>query len=262
MPIVAVADPAHVPGGMLAGSSLVDVIAAIRETGPTSDVVLLTHDLTGLRIAWSARLACGEDRVGIVYKDMPPTAFYAVASVCQGLPEEALGLAGVAATATLNVLTTHTLLSSVTSVERPIPSLGQHLASLWPGTRFVVDHRVDTVRRVKAMPDPIGIALVIAGSPKEFAGLDTSNWPQTRTTLPAMANSTAWQASRWLEVSALAQPAESILGGVLHDQQLSQYVTCSTCDRPGWGRRCIFCEVPFSHMDAPLVSAIPTGGLK
>ena len=262
MPIVAVADPAHVPGGMLAGPGLVDVIVAIREAGPNADGVLLARDLSGLRTAWSARLACGEDRIGIVYKDMPPTAFYAVAAACQGLPEEALGLAGVAVNATLGAISTHTLLSSVTSVERPVPSFGQHLASLWPGTLFDIDHNAGSVKRVKTMPEPAGVALIIAGSVKHIGAVDTSNWPQTRTTLPAMVRSTTWQAARWIEVSALAEPVESILGGVLHDQQMSHYVLCSTCDRPGWGRRCIFCEVPFSQMDAPLVSGIPTGGLK
>ena len=114
--------------------------------------MLLSADDEARRAARSARLSLGQGRIGLAHHDEPVTEFFVMAAAAQLLPGNALGLVDAVLDDVRRSTTTIAQLSSVSSLERPTPSVAQHVAGLVPGARFVVDWRAGTVRQGDA-PD-------------------------------------------------------------------------------------------------------------
>ncbi len=254
VPVVAVGDPTRTPDGCLAAPAdpveILDVLAGIPED---ADVVLLASDPAASAAARSVRLALGEARLGVVDHDVPPTAFYVGATAVTALPDNALGLTPAVLAAVQDSATTRAVVSSVGRLSRPNPSLWQHVAGLWPATRFEVDERAGTVTRVAAGEVVDGRAVIVSSSDPPVQELD-ERWAHSRVDIPG--DGARWGAKRWLETTVLHADLGDLVSQLLTPANLSEYPRCRSCSRIGLLGDCIFCRLPLP-LDA--LSGTPGG---
>jgi hypothetical protein len=262
VPIIAIADQARVPGGVRSSAADRCAIAdAIDDVPAGAEIVLVSSDTVGWRESRAIRLGYGQERIGLLRVDAPPTAFFLVTAALAMLRDDQLGLASATAALASSVSSTQVLLSSVTSLERPAPGLGQHLASLWPTTRYLVDWDLQSVARAHTIGSTVGLAVVVARSPKGFADVDERAWPAARVELVVGA-AAPWHASRWLEVTTLGERLDEVITSVQHPEMTQALPTCRSCARQGYGERCVFCQLPLSDSELPIPIPFPSvGGL-
>jgi hypothetical protein len=101
----------------------------------------------------TARALLDTDRVVIHVTPLPPLAATALASLASSLGPAlpSAGLLGSALPGLEELLPTITWLGSVTGLKHPAPSLGQHVASLSPGSAFgVTSHPHPAVHKLQA----------------------------------------------------------------------------------------------------------------
>ncbi|PUB30163.1 hypothetical protein C8K30_102545 [Promicromonospora sp. AC04] len=249
MLVVAIGAPEGVhPAVRRAERTLEAVVAAVADL-PTDDVVLATRDERARKVARSARLVLGSERLGLLHVDTPVTAW---AVVLAGLA--AGGLTASAARAVTDVvlarITTRALVSSVASLESPAPTFRQHAGSLLPGTAFVVDPGRGTVGRFHerlGVPSG-GDMLVVARSPRPVVPDDTDLLPR-----PADAEligaEPEWHAARWLEASTIDGPLSWAVASAASGSH--RWAACEVCGRAASGA-CIFCGLTVSSARAGL----------
>jgi hypothetical protein len=106
----------------------------------------------GLRRLEMARALLDTDRVSIHVTDLPPLAATALASLASSLAPRLIsaGLLASMLEPLQTQLQTVTWLGSVTGLKHPAPSLGQHVASLTPGSAFAVSsHPEPAVHKIQ-----------------------------------------------------------------------------------------------------------------
>jgi hypothetical protein len=262
VPIIAIADQARVPGGVRSSAADRCAIAdAIDDVPAGTEIVLVSSDPVGWQESRAIRLAFGQELIGLLRVDVPPTAFFLITAALAMLRDDQLGLASATAALASSVSSTQVLLSSVTSLDRPAPRFGQHLASMWPTTRYLVDWDTQSVARAQTVGSTAGIAAVIARSPKSFAEVDERTWPAERVELVVGA-AAPWHASRWLEITTLRERLDEVIASVQHPEMTRALPTCRSCARLGWGERCVFCQLPLVDADMHAPVAVPSvGGL-
>jgi hypothetical protein len=205
------------------------------------DVVLATRDEPARKVARSARLVLGPERIGLLHVEVPVTAWTVLLA---GLSAQGLTASSARAVAdeVLSRTTTWALLSSVASLQRPTPTFRQHLGGYLPRTAFVVDLGRGTVARFRghlAVPDG-GDVLVVARSARPVVReRDGDLLPRTPDTELAGADA-GWSASRWFEVSTI----DGALGGAVASALSRSYLwgACDACGR-AVARTCIFCDI-------------------
>jgi hypothetical protein len=153
--IDAVPDP---PSAEQAGL-LVDALKSGVEAGGTVIAIVPTwFSEDGLKRLEMARTLLDTDRVVIHRTPLPPLAATALASTASSLAPR-LPSAGLVASALPGLeeqLHQITWLGSVTGLKHPAPSLGQHVASLTPGSAFAVSsHPQPAVYRLPGQDVPI-----------------------------------------------------------------------------------------------------------
>ena len=246
MPVIAVAPADRVPSGTPSCEADTESILAAIAQFPTVDVVLLTADEEARRAARSARLSLGQGRIGLAHHDEPVTVFFVMAAAAQLLPGNALGLVDAVLDDVRRSTTTIAQLSSVSSLERPTPSVTQHVAGLVPGARFVVDWRAGTVRQGDAPDLRPGVAVVTAGSDKAVPGeVAVPAGAPGRMEL-ASDDGGRWGSSRWRETTVLHVTLEEIVSTALQAAGSARQPRCPSCQRVGAGRLCVFCQVGLS----------------
>ncbi|GAB2495195.1 hypothetical protein GCM10027063_38040 [Promicromonospora xylanilytica] len=205
------------------------------------DVVLTTRDEAARRLARSARLVLGPERIGLLHVDVPVTAW---AVMLAGLSAQGLTASSARAVAdeVLSRTTTRALVSSVASLQRPTPTFRQHAGSYLPRTAFVVDTGRGTVGRFSGrfgVPDG-GDLLVVARSARPVVrDEDADLLPRTPDTELTDADA-GWTASRWLEVSTIDGALGTAVAGALSRSYL--WGACDACGRAVAGA-CIFCDI-------------------
>lgn len=217
--------------------AVVDAVAGL----PANDVVLATRDEPARKLARSARLVLGPERIGLLHVDVPVTAWgVLLAGLCaQGLTASS---ARVVADEVLSRTTTRALVSSVTSLQSPTPTFRQHAGSYLPRTAFIVDTARGTVGRFQGhfgMKD-IGDVLVVARSAKpvvrEAVGDLLSRTPDTE----LVGAESVWTAGRWFEASTIRGELGTAVANALSRSYL--WGACDTCARAVAGA-CIFCDI-------------------
>ncbi|MGO1315842.1 MAG: hypothetical protein ACTMIR_02230 [Cellulomonadaceae bacterium] len=246
MPIIAIVEPAAVPDGVLAAQP--DLEAAVSAVQATpGDVVLVSRTEPGRRTARATRLVLGAEHVGLLHIPVPATRFYALAAALAQLQDTDLGLTPSVADAAGALLRTQVLLSSVTSLEDPSPRMGQHLASLWPPSRFLLDWDARTLRRTREIPVIDGGLRVVAES---AVALNLPDPPWSEADVEIHPDERLWPSSRWIEVTTLTAPlgdaAHRVAAGSVHQ------ASCPACGRRGSGPTCVFCAVV---LDLPALAA-------
>jgi len=259
VPIVAIAPAAHVPAGVTVAEPTTDaVVDAVRAAwaGGQQDLMLLTGDDESEKVARAVRLVLGATHLAVVPLTLPPTAFFVVATALQMLPPHAIGLAPALVEESAATIWTRALLSSVSALDRPAPSLGQDLASRMPGSTFLVDWTAQTVQRTsEELEVPAGaVAAVVSESEKPVARVDRGTW-DTRDVVEISTSGSFWGASRWFELSLVAAPPARLVSRVIEAARVGQAERCPACGRVVAGSACVFCQVGLTP--APAVQPIP-----
>jgi hypothetical protein len=217
--------------------AVVDAVAGL----PADDVVLATRDEPARRVARSARLVLGPERVGVLHVDTPCTA-WAVMLAGISAPGLTASSARAVADEVLSRTTTRVLVSSVASLNSPTPTFRQHAGSYLPRTAFVVDPGRGTVRRFLGslgVPDG-GDVLVVARSARpvvrEEDGELLPRTPDTELT----GVGPGWPAARWLEASTIDGSLAVAVTTALSRSYL--WGACDVCGRAVAGP-CIFCDI-------------------
>lgn len=205
------------------------------------DVVLATRDEPARKVARSARLVLGPERIGLLHVDVPVTAW---AVLLEGLSAQGLTASSARAVAdeVLSHTTTRALLSSVASLQRPTPTFRQHAGSYLPRAAFVIDTGRGTVARFSGrlgVPDG-GDVLVVARSVRPVVrDEDEDLLPRTPDTELTVADA-GWSASRWFEVSTIDGALSTAVANALSRSYL--WGACDACGRAVAGA-CIFCDI-------------------
>src|SRR5699024_10919840 len=140
-----------------------------------------------------------------------------------------LGLIGAIERYVVQRSYTQVLMSSVSRLERPNPTLIDHVGSLIPGTRYLVDWTRQQITRAKNLA-PIEAPLhVLARSEHQWPEDKLLPLPPHAIALPVMAQ--AWDSRRWIELSAVFSPPEEVVRTVTAHHQPGQSPTCVGCGR-------------------------------
>lgn len=246
MQVIAIGGPegTHV-GVRRAARTLGEVVEAVAPLS-SDDVVLATRDEAARRVARSARLVLGPERIGVLHVDAPVTAWAVMlAGLCS--PGLTASSARVVADEVLSRTATRVLLSSVASLHRPTPTFRQHAGSYLPRTAFVVDPgrgpAAGSVRRYRGgdmgVPDG-GALLVTARSAKPVVPDEAGDLlPRPPETELAGAEP-GWSAARWLEASTIEGSLEVAVATALARSYL--WGACDACGR-AVAETCIFCDI-------------------
>ncbi|MPZ86785.1 MAG: hypothetical protein GEU81_01705 [Nitriliruptorales bacterium] len=148
-------------------------------------------------------------------------------------------------------LVTATWLSRLSGLERPAPSIWQHLVSLWPTTAFsVCSWPRLTLRRVargaESLPlpratGPVGLAVAAAGGDRDWVRRAVAaplGHPRLILVESPPASVRYWGAKRLVETVAHPADPGRLAGQVCARLRLH---ACSWCGEPGAGRWCAFC---------------------
>ncbi|NOW02075.1 hypothetical protein [Isoptericola chiayiensis] len=217
----------------------------------------MSRDPQGRAVARSARLAIGGNDLAHLHMPCRATQWALVLDALVRLPDSAMGGARAAAEALLFTTRTQLVISSVTALDRPSPSFGQHVASYWPGATFVVDLAAGTVgpfRRSIEVP-PHGVVLARSGRQVVPDGVVRAlPSPLLEIRVPG----TEWKARRWLEVTGTETSPEHIVATALNG---GTWARCSVCGRSGLSARCLFCEVDLPGAATAGVAAATSQGV-
>ncbi|MFD7023884.1 hypothetical protein [Promicromonospora sukumoe] len=231
------------------------VVAAVAGL-PDGDVVLTTRDETSRKVARSARLVLGPERLGLLHVESPVTAW---AVMLAGLVTGGLTASSARAVAdvVLARVTTRALVSSVASLESPAPTFRQHAGSLLPRTAFVVDPGRGTVGRFQeslGVPSG-GDMLVVARSPRPVVPDATDLLPRPADT-ELVAARADWPAARWFEASTIDGPLSWAVASAASTSHL--WSACEVCGRAAT-ETCIFCDITVrpAPTRAPLRAELP-----
>ncbi|GIG39067.1 hypothetical protein [Cellulomonas phragmiteti] len=243
MTVLALSPASQVPEGtVVAAPDVESVVERLLELGDTEHVLVVAADRAGHEAARAARLVLGESRLGVLRHEAPPTAWFVAVAALRMLPPVALGLAPALLEAVARDSRTAALLSSVTGLERPRPSMGLDLASRMPGSVFRVDWSAQTVARGDALDLPAGLAAITAASERPVRELDDTAWGPTRIELSV--DGTFWGAKRWFEATVLLRPLEETVDGLLRHDVVAAAERCVSCARHVAGDLCVFCQIP------------------
>lgn len=255
MTILALVPAQRVPAGtVVAEPDPESVVAALLALGTHEPVLVVAGDAAGYDAARAARLVLGSEHVGALLHDVPPTAFFVSVAALQALPTIALGLAPSVLEGVAQDTRTAALLSSVTSLERPRPSVALDLASRLPGSVFRVDWTAQSVARAPELDLPSGVAVITTASERPVAPVDASGWGSGRVELTT--DGSFWGAKRWFEATVLLRPLETMVEERLSPSAVSVLPRCVSCTRLVTGTLCLFCHVHVPSGTSP----VPTGG--
>ncbi|WP_418277924.1 hypothetical protein ACNHYB_08165 [Isoptericola jiangsuensis] len=219
--------------------------------GLTGEVLLVSRDQTGRSVARSARLAVGGSRLAHLHVPCRATQWAVVLGMLVRLSDAAMGGSRAVAEGLLFKMRTQLVLSSVAALDRPSPSLGQHVASYWPPATFLVDLSAGTVAPFRRTLDVMHHGIVLARSSKAVVPAElVQRLPATR--MEIRVPESEWNARRWLEVTSMDVSPDDVTSHVLHS---GRWVRCDACGRPGLSSRCLFCEVELPGV--PATAAVP-----
>jgi len=256
MAVIFVASPESLPVGLQQADPNWDsILTAISQVNADEDIVLVTRSAAAERVARGVRLSLNTERVGIYTSTVPPTLFFVLAATLALLPSDRLGVVGAVERRVIASSYTQVLMSSVARVSHPNPTLLDHVISLVPGTRYLVDWTNQQIKRQKDL-NPLEAPLyVTAYSAQQWPAEKVKPLPANAITLPSQPTP-SWEARRWIEASAVFQQPEQIARETAGLHEVGRSAACVSCRRSGSDQRCIFCGVPVGHLELS-VNSVP-----
>lgn len=232
----------------------IDEAARRLAVGGSDSVLLVSKSGRDAHAAGMLRQAFGPNDIAVVtHTTSSPTRQLLISLCLAQLIGSNLGLAGILLRALEGQVATQALVTSVTRLSSPAPSLSQHLRSLIPGSIFAIDVQAGSVSSVSS-PEWRSVDATTVGAwctggkaDKLAEGLHSSGLPQV--TAPESAR--PWGARAWAEMSTLADDPDVLVN------RLSRVIgssCCPHCGRRAGGRGCLFCGTSASEAPAPEVS--------
>ena len=180
--------------------------------------------------------------LGILALDEPETRFRALAYCLLQLHSRAYGQAQTVVNALRPALRTRVALSSVSKLTNPSPTIGQHLQSMMPGSRFTLDldearSRVTKVKDVVWNKPPQGSLAIWAADDEQnrvTGGLASLGLHRE----PLLPMSRTWPAKSWAEMTTLITDP-----GPLVSQALAPLTRtfCPYCGHMAVPQGCLLC---------------------
>ena len=229
-----------------------DVLDAV-ESVPAGDVLVVAGGAEALRAARIAVFTLRRPDVAVIDLSGPPTRRVTLTYALQHLPPEAYGYADAVVATVQLVCRTRALLSSVSRLAEPRPSLTDHVAGWFPGQFFAVDVEGGTVRRMRHphLTPSAGPFAVTASGWRHAIQPTVTPLPATTSEAVGPAGSGHWQAQQWWEVTVAQVP---IADAVRHALATARPRRCPSCTRPVTGQRCRFCAVLVPGPPGPVSS--------
>ncbi len=238
------------PATAAAGEVLLAATEALeaQEASGARDGVLVVAPAQTARSSEIARAVAGHPGLARVQPQGPTTQLALLAAVL--LRHDDLSPADALAVAreVPRHVVTHAVLTSVSGLSSPRPSLWQHVAGWAPWTRFWVDAAAGTIsstERPASVPSFLTATLDPGTAPKLVVDELLPAGPEPLPTLDTPVGD-RWGTSRFVERSYLTTPTRDIVDAALAVQARS----CANCDRPARTARCDFCGVVRSDRKA------------
>ena len=203
------------------------------------------------------RAVLSRSALGVLPLDEPETRFRVLAYCLCLLSPQALGQAPVVADALRPALRTRVVLTSVSKLTSPAPSLGQHLQSMLPGSRFELDLNRGRVIRLGSTtwtaPDKGRLAVWAAD---DESGRVTANLARLGLHQePLLPASRRWPTKAWAEMTVLdADPSP------LANEALARVArtACPRCGLPATPTGCLMCGTwPYAGAFHPVPAPPP-----
>ncbi|MCL2424210.1 MAG: hypothetical protein FWD11_10025, partial [Micrococcales bacterium] len=206
------------------------------------EVVLVTTGARGVEAARATRLALGNTHLGLLPLTAPPTLVYVFAAVAAMVPDFAMGYLPNVFARTSHYTRTFAALSSVRGMTRPEPS--RATLRRWGGGPYVVDWQTQSVEPGKEITLPQH-AWAVSSSSDRPPTVTKNGWPPRAVELDE--DGSFWGSQHWLEVTAVSQPPQAIIGSLFASIP-PDAVQCRSCARVCGGDICVFCQV--RHFDS------------
>ena len=203
------------------------------------------------------RAVLSRSALGVLPLDEPETRFRVLAYCLCLLSRHALGQAPVVADALRTALRTRVVLTSVSRLTSPAPSVGQHLQSMLPGSRFELDLNRGRVVRLGSptwtAPDKGRLAVWAAD---DESGRVTANLARLGLHRePLLPTSRRWPTKAWAEMTVLdADPSP------LANEALARVArnACPRCGLPATPTGCLMCGTwPYAGAFHPVPAPPP-----
>ena len=229
----------------------VDDVVTILEQSHKAPTLLLCRTGSDEHTARTIQGVFKRRDLGVLALDEPETRFRALAYCLTQLHPRAYGQAPMVVEALQPTLRTTVALTSVTKLTNPSPTIGQHLQSMMPGSRFALtlgpgQSRVTKVKAVTWDRPPQGTLAIWAADDKQ--NRVTGSLPSLGIHRePLLSVSHTWPAKSWAEMTALiADP------GPLVSQTLAQLsrTFCTYCGHMSLPQGCLLCGT-WPNMSAP-----------
>ena len=207
------------------------------------------------------RAVLSRSALGVLPLDEPETRFRVLAYCLCLLSPQALGQAPVVADALRPALRTRVVLTSVSKLTSPAPSLGQHLQSMLPGSRFELDLDRGRVIRLGSTawtaPDKGRLAVWAAD---DESGRVTANLARLGLHQePLLPASRRWPTKAWAEMTVLdADPSP------LANEALARVArtACPRCGLLATPAGCLMCGTwPYADAPRPAPASIAPGSM-
>jgi len=205
------------------------------------DVLLVCDAPAALGVARAVR-ALARGGCAALLVTGPVTRWAVLVEALSTLPVDHLGLAPAVCAAVDARTRTRVVLSGVGALAAPNPSLGQHVRSWWPPSRFLVDLDGGVVAPTRQVPVVGPGDVVVARGAREVVPGAEHALPPVRTEITG---ARGWRARRWLEVSTVPPDRDAVVAGAVADPDVAP---CPECGRLA-DRACLFCGLPGADRD-------------
>lgn len=227
------------PAEAVSDQNAAEVLDVLEDLGP-DPILLVCRTGQEEREARVLRTALSRDHLGVLPLDEPETRFRILAYCLCQLSPEMLAQAPVVIEVLLPALRTRVALTSVSRLTRPAPTLRQHIESLMPGSRFLLDLNQGNVTRTTNItwPAPPQEHLAVWAANDEL-GRVTENLEKLgihrEVVLPV---SRCWPSKSWAEMTILDADPGPLVAEALN--RVSQTI-CPHCGRSAVPEGCLMC---------------------
>lgn len=231
-----------------------DEAARQIEAHGSAPILLVSKAGNDARAAGLLRQALGPGDIAVlVHTSQSPTRQLLLSLCLAQLASSDLGLAPAILDALDSQVSTRAVVTSVSRLSSPAPSLSQHLRSLLPGSMFAIDTGSKRVASVSSpewqpvTPRTIGAWCMGSKAGRLTSGLAETGLPQITAPTGVM----PWGASAWAEMSTLAEAPDALVS------RLSSAVGswwCPHCSRRVAGRGCLFCGTILPEAPRPNIT--------
>ena len=245
-------------------------LGILEQTESDWPVLLLCRSGVDEHEARLVRTSLGRPGIGVLAINQSETRFKLLAYCASNVTPQLLAQVPAVVELALRALRTRVVLTSVSKVTAPAPSLLQHVQGLLPGSKFCLDLEQSTVSRVTTPgwepPTKASLSVWAADDHSgRVSGALASMGIHREQLLPI---SHTWPAKNWAEMSWLTIDPRVIVSRALEHVSRAR---CARCGSPALPQGCVLCgtwphfpvqdtrAIPDAVQAAPATRSYPTG---